>query len=165
MRSVGGTTLSRPDILSLYLLRSARPIDQCVDTTGGSGCKAKRCISKADSFTCSTLGTNRRVCSASGNSYSSECVAFVNQDYTLKYLRDCNNTVCKDNNNGRGFCGFDRKTYPNLCHLERKTGKTLHDYKGTCEANANDASSKCEDIPEGCNFKTRASDASCLTPG
>ena len=144
---------------------TTKPRDMCI-AADESGCKSKRCIPIDSNVTCSTETNNTPVCSSSGISYNSECEAFVNQDFDVKYIRACDDVICQDNNNGEGFCGYDNVTYDNLCQLEFVTGDTIRDYNGRCEMRIQqEVSIKCEIIPEGCEFTTRASDSRCPIPG
>eukprot|EP00800_Vazella_pourtalesii_P001182 TRINITY_DN10995_c0_g1_i2.p1 TRINITY_DN10995_c0_g1~~TRINITY_DN10995_c0_g1_i2.p1 ORF type:complete len:397 (-),score=91.49 TRINITY_DN10995_c0_g1_i2:45-1235(-) len=140
-----------------------KPRDMCI-AADESGCKTKRCIPIDSNVTCTTENRNTPVCSSSGISYNSECEAFVNQDFDIKYIRACDDVMCEDS--GEGFCGYDNVTYDNLCELEFVTGDTIRDYNGRCEMRRQqEVSVKCERIPEGCEFTTRASDSRCPIPG
>eukprot|EP00800_Vazella_pourtalesii_P015820 TRINITY_DN4355_c0_g2_i6.p1 TRINITY_DN4355_c0_g2~~TRINITY_DN4355_c0_g2_i6.p1 ORF type:complete len:446 (-),score=74.14 TRINITY_DN4355_c0_g2_i6:1155-2492(-) len=147
-----------------YCVGNTRPLDLCVDLTG-DGCKSHRCEKKSESLSCDTSDTNQPVCSYSGVTYASQCEAIVNTVYDTKYLRACDDEDCVNDNGEEGFCGYDKRTYKNLCELERITGNTMRDYDGTCVTNVTEARTMCKAIPTGCVFTTVASDAACPVPG
>ena len=130
--------------------------------TEDRGCDSTKCISINSNITCSTGGRYAPVCSSSGVTYRSECEAFVNQDFDIKYHRACDDQLCQADNNGEGFCGFDRQTYNNLCDLELATGSVTRDYSGSC---VDKAKIKCERIPPECSHTTKASDSMCPIAG
>ena len=130
--------------------------------TEDTGCNSTKCISINSNITCST-GNYAPVCSRSGVTYKSECEAFVNQDFDIKYLRACDDPLCQANNNGKGFCGFDKQTYDNLCDLELATGSITRDYYGSCVVDK--VKRKCERIPRSCAYTTKASDSMCPIAG
>ena len=130
------------------------------------GCKSTQCISINSNITCSTEDTDTApVCSMSGITYKSECEAFVNLEYDIKYLRACDEPLCLTTNNGEGFCGFDKETYNSLCDLEVATGSITSDYLGSCVVEQSQLSSKCAIIPPECAYTTKASDSMCPIAG
>ena len=130
--------------------------------TEDRGCNSTKCISINSNITCSAGGRHAPVCSSSGVTYRSECEAFVNQDFDIKYHRACNDQLCHADNHGKGFCGFDKQTYSNLCDLELATGSITRDYNGSC---VEETKIKCTTIPPECAYTTRASDSMCPIAG
>ena len=131
-----------------------------------SGCKSFRCISINNNITCSTEDTDTSpVCGYSGITYKSECEAFVNLKYDIKYLRRCDDSLCLNTNNGEGFCGFDKQTYDTLCDLEAATGSITPDYYGSCVEEQSELDRKCATIPPECAYTTKASDSMCPIAG
>ena len=151
-------------LLIIANLFRTRRRDLCI-TTDSNGCKSKKCIPMNSTITCSTDIRNQPVCSSSGVTYKSECEAFVNQDYNMKYLRACDDSACQNTNKGQGFCGFDNNTYADLCELEMTTGDTKRDYNGSCVRRDDKGRNKCDKIPEECRFATRSSDSACPIAG
>ena len=146
-----------------YVSRRTDRSDICI-SADASGCRIKQCVATNESITCTTDETNRPVCSSSGVTYQSECEAFVKLDHNIKYTRACDASLCLDTNDGKGFCGYDNVTYKNLCELEMKAGHTMVDYKGMCRMDPG-INEDCDQIPDRCEFATRASDAVCPVAG